>query len=84
MATCDGHVAMSSRLRGSMITTTAVLFAVGLASRSNASDVGLQASLTVEQRVAAQRAIEEVYWKHRIWPESNPRPNRAPSKSSKR
>ncbi len=74
MATCDGHVAMSSRLRGSMITTTAVLFAVALASRSNASDVGLQTSLTLEQRVLAQRAIEGVYWKHRIWPESNPRP----------
>jgi hypothetical protein len=30
--------------------------------------------LTVEKRVAAQRAIEEVYWRHRIWPEANREP----------
>ncbi|MFZ5785545.1 MAG: hypothetical protein ACOY3Y_03795, partial [Acidobacteriota bacterium] len=28
--------------------------------------------VTLEQRVAAQRAIEEVYWRHRLWPEQNP------------
>src|SRR5207302_5014701 len=26
------------------------------------------AGLTFEQRVAYQRAIEEIYWRHRIWP----------------
>lgn len=31
-------------------------------------------SLTFEERVAAQRAIEEVYWRHRIWPKENPQP----------
>src|SRR2546427_6654612 len=30
--------------------------------------------LTFEERVQAQRAIEEVYWRHRIWPKENPRP----------
>ena len=30
--------------------------------------------LTLEERVEAQRAIEEVYWKHRIWPDENPGP----------
>jgi hypothetical protein len=30
--------------------------------------------LMMEERVAAQRAIEEVYWRHRIWPEHNPGP----------
>ncbi len=30
--------------------------------------------LTFEDRVAAQWAIEEVYWRHRIWPEDNPTP----------
>jgi len=29
-------------------------------------------TLTFEERVAAQRAIEQVYWNHRIWPENNP------------
>jgi len=27
--------------------------------------------VTFEQRVAAQRAIEQVYWEHRIWPKEN-------------
>ena len=30
--------------------------------------------LTFEERVAARRAVEEVYWKHRIWPADNPGP----------
>jgi N-acetylneuraminic acid mutarotase len=30
--------------------------------------------LAFEDRVAAQRAIEEVYWAHRIWPRENPGP----------
>src|SRR5437870_1993472 len=28
-------------------------------------------ALTFEDRVAYQRAIEEVYWHHRIWPKEN-------------
>src|SRR6476660_1945431 len=31
------------------------------------------AGLTFAERVAYQRAIEEVYWHHRIWPKSNAR-----------
>src|SRR5215831_13679058 len=30
--------------------------------------------LFFEDRVAYQRAIEEVYWRHRIWPDANPGP----------
>src|SRR5438552_13791312 len=33
-----------------------------------------QRTLTFAQRVAYQRAIEEVYWRHRIWPKENPGP----------
>src|SRR5215510_939188 len=33
-----------------------------------------QRTLTFEERVAYQRAIEEVYWRHRIWPKENPQP----------
>ena len=29
-------------------------------------------AITFEERVAAQRAIEQVYWSHRIWPQNNP------------
>jgi hypothetical protein len=31
-------------------------------------------SLTFAERVTYQRAIEEVYWRHRIWPKENPNP----------
>src|SRR5215510_13982143 len=34
-------------------------------------------SLSFEDRVSYQRAIEEVYWRHRIWPKQ--RPDRKPS-----
>src|ERR1700757_2577050 len=37
------------------------------------SDVS-QRTLTFAERVAYQRAIEDVYWRHRIWPEENLRP----------
>src|SRR6266850_6760539 len=32
------------------------------------------AELTFTQRVAYQRAIEEIYWRHRIWPKENSEP----------
>ena len=31
-----------------------------------------QRTLTFAERVVYQRAIEEVYWRHRIWPEERP------------
>src|ERR1700757_4093066 len=31
-------------------------------------------TLTFADRVAYQRAIEEVYWRHRIWPKKRPEP----------
>jgi hypothetical protein len=30
--------------------------------------------LTLEDRVRAQKAIEQVYWDHRVWPKENPTP----------
>ena len=33
-----------------------------------------QRTLTFAERVAYQRAIEEVYWRHRIWPKENAKP----------
>ena len=32
-------------------------------------------ALTFEDRVAYQRAIEEVYWRHRIWPKKTSAPS---------
>lgn len=42
--------------------------------RPEASPNLLHQALTVEERVAYQRAIEEVYWRHRIWPNERPDP----------
>jgi hypothetical protein len=33
-----------------------------------------QRTLRFEERVVYQRAIEEVYWRHRIWPKENANP----------
>src|SRR5438874_13820260 len=34
----------------------------------------VQRTLTLQERVSYQRAIEEVYWRHRIWPKERPDP----------
>src|SRR4029453_7224396 len=33
-----------------------------------------QTTITFAERVAYQRVIEDVYWRHRIWPKENPDP----------
>jgi hypothetical protein len=40
--------------------------------RPEVSTKDSQITLTFAQRVAYQRAIEEVYWRHRIWPKERP------------
>jgi N-acetylneuraminic acid mutarotase len=46
-----------------------------LASLSRAAKPAQQrTTLTLADRVAYQRAIEEVYWRHRIWPTENSKP----------
>ncbi len=42
--------------------------------RPEATNTLSQRTLTFADRVAYQRAVEEVYWRHRIWPKENPRP----------
>src|SRR5215471_15682417 len=39
-----------------------------------ASPPATRRSLTFEERVGYQRAIEDVYWRHRIWPKERPDP----------
>jgi Kelch motif. len=36
-----------------------------------------QTTITFAERVAYQRVIEDVYWRHRIWPKENPNPKPA-------
>ena len=45
--------------------------------RPEASSKVFQRTLSFSERVAYQRAIEDVYWRHRIWPRG--RPDRKPS-----
>jgi hypothetical protein len=47
-----------------------------LAQRSHAAGSKRQ-TLSFEDRVAAQRAIEAVYHRHRLWPADNPQPKPA-------
>ena len=39
--------------------------------RAEAPNRGSQAMLSFSERVAYQRAIEDVYWRHRFWPKEN-------------
>ena len=44
------------------------------AASAEASAIQRNSTLTFADRVAYQRAIEEVYWRHRIWPRERPDP----------
>jgi hypothetical protein len=44
-----------------------------LAQTSPEADVSYR-TLTFAERVAHQRAVEDVYWRHRIWPKECPDP----------
>src|SRR5438270_9612419 len=59
---------------GAWALSALVIFAtVGCLLASGAANVS-QRTLTFAERVTFQRAMEEVYWQHRIWPEANPGP----------
>ena len=45
-----------------------------LASLGTATKPAQRTLLTLADRIAYQRAIEEVYWRHRIWPKERPDP----------
>ncbi len=70
------------RLLAVVLSTWIVYLLVAGTSAATASKLGLlgheplpkpspQRTLTFAQRVAYQRAIEDVYWRHRIWPKEN-------------
>ena len=56
----------------SMITGTLLAFFHPEAPAKASHPAG--AGLTFAERVAYQRAIEEVYWRHRIWPKESSKP----------
>ena len=43
-------------------------------SGSKAAPKMFQRTISFAERVSYQRAIEEVYWRHRIWPKENSYP----------
>jgi hypothetical protein len=53
------------------LLTIEIATPLGVASSSRQAS---SRTLTFTERVGYQRAIEEVYWRHRIWPEENPGP----------
>ncbi len=64
-----------SRVLGRLLVLLAVVpVSIGATWAPFAEHLHQPQSLTFEDRVAAQRAIEEVYWRHRIWPKENPSP----------
>ena len=58
---------------GLLVCATGVLLAVGAPGRIQGSPAR-RTTLTFSERVEAHRAIEEVLWRHRIWPEGNQGP----------
>ena len=71
-----GLIVLLFCVAASFITTATLLGFFRAETEANVS----QGTLTFEERVAYQRAIEEVYWRHRIWPRSGgERPDAKPS-----
>jgi hypothetical protein len=57
-----------------LFTANGCLLAKAASFDVDATDTASQRTLAFAVRVAYQRAVEEVYWQHRIWPKENPRP----------
>ena len=75
------HLLRSAFILLSLVAVSAIPFSLahsrslGTAKRSvAASAIRADRTLTFADRVAYQRAIEEVYWQHRIWPKANAGP----------
>jgi N-acetylneuraminic acid mutarotase len=70
---------MKTKLNAYIIhaSAAALLFLCMMAHASAASASGQNRSLSFADRVAYQRAIEDVYWRHRTWPNTNARPKPA-------
>ncbi len=57
-------------MAGTLPVTTGKVASLRSEAPANAS----QRALTFAERVSYQRAIEDVYWRHRIWPKERPDP----------
>ena len=59
---------------GACFIVTSTLFAFLHSEAPTQESHPTNVRLTFEDRVTYQRAIEDVYWRHRIWPKENPNP----------
>jgi N-acetylneuraminic acid mutarotase len=66
---CRAHVVRGASYLLLLVTGTVMAF-----FGSEAPTKVLPGTLGFAERFAYQRAIEEVYWRHRIWPKENPDP----------
>src|SRR5262245_37579208 len=57
-----------------LMLTLPALDGLEAATRDSSRSSANHQALSFEERVAAQKAIEEVLWRHRIWPKENPGP----------
>jgi N-acetylneuraminic acid mutarotase len=77
------EVVYHQRDRKTIMRSRLIFFAVGIAMLLGSGQTARslpRRTLTFTERVAYQYAIEEVYWRHRIWPRKggeNPRPKPA-------
>jgi hypothetical protein len=67
-------------LVGLLVCAATCLIVIGILLALFRTEATAQLShrtLTLDERVAYQRAIEEVYWRHRIWPNerTDPKPS---------
>ncbi|HEV8337815.1 MAG TPA: hypothetical protein VGR67_15490 [Candidatus Polarisedimenticolia bacterium] len=60
-----------------LLLTLPALEGSGAASLNPPKEEASRRVLSFDARVAAQKAIEEVFWRHRIWPKENPGPKPA-------
>jgi hypothetical protein len=67
-------VLLCTSLACSMVTATLSTTGGKLTSRRETPGKIPQRELSLAERVSYQRAVEEVYWRHRIWPKERPDP----------
>ena len=70
----SGAVRLRTTLLPLLLVSAGLVEAGEVRPDASTSDPGI---LTLDQRVDAQRALEEVYWRHRLWPGENRRPKPA-------
>ena len=88
-SSCEGWIGDGGFFRPHVLLTVLVCSAAGyfVASeglpaaagklaffRTGAASNHVERTITFAERVAYQRAIEDVYWRHRIWPKQRPDP----------